>query len=157
MEKSALLEIFVKYIVPSLATLMASGAAWALGHLALWLKSKTQATKTQLALVQLAYLAELVVVDIEATIRPTLKSVAEDGHLSKEDAEKIKAIAVERLFALAKERGFVEAQKLLESMAPSAATFLSGLVERAVAKLPASSGSVPAAPAAPAVVAAPSF
>jgi hypothetical protein len=134
--RSELLDIFVKYIVPPLATLVASGGAWALGQLALWLKSKTDASKTMLALSQLAYLAELVVADVEATLRPLVKEFSADGQMAPEEAAKLKAAAVERLKALAKERGFLEAQKLLEAMAPSLAPFLSGIVERAVAALP---------------------
>lgn len=134
--RSELLEIFVKYIVPPLGTLIATGGAWALGQLALWLKSKNNATKTQLALMQLAFLAEIVVTDIEATMRPLIKEVTDDGHIKPEEAERLKKIAMDRLVALAKERGFSEAQKLLEAMAPSITPFLSGIVERAVAALP---------------------
>lgn len=134
--RSELLEIFVKYLVPPLATLLASGGAWALGQLALWLKAKGNATKTQLALMQLAFLAELVVTDIEAAERSLIKEVTADGHIKPEEATRLKALAVERLKALAKERGFSEAQKLLEAMTPSITPFLSGIVERAVAALP---------------------
>lgn len=134
--RSELLEIFVKYLLPPLATLVASGGAWALGQLALWLRSKNEVTKTHLALTQLAFLAEIVVADIEATLRPMVKDLTEDGHITPEEGAKLKAAAMERLVTLAKERGFSEAQKLLEAMAPSIAPFLSGIVERAVALLP---------------------
>lgn len=133
--RSELLEIFVKYLLPPLATLIATGVAWALGQLALLLKSKTEASKTSLALAQLAYLAEVVVADIEAHEREALKAASADGKISPEEGAKLLAIAKQRIIELAKERGFSEAQKLLEVMSPAVSTLLSGLVEKAVAGL----------------------
>lgn len=136
--RSELLEIFVKYVVPPLATLIATGAAWCLGQLASLLTTRAKATKTSVGLAQLAYLAEIVVADIEAHERETLKASSADGSISKEEGARLLAIAKERVISLAKERGFDEAQKLLELMAPAVANLLSGIIERAVAGLPQS-------------------
>lgn len=134
--RSQLLAVFVQYVVPPLATLVASGLVWALGQLGLWLKSKTSATRSAAGLAQLAYLAEIVVADIEATARPLVQEIAADGHISSTEGERLKKMAMERMVELAKQRGLDEARKLLEAMAPAVVPFLSGLVEKAVAGLP---------------------
>lgn len=134
--RSELLEIFVKYVLPPLATLIASGAAWCLAQLGLILTTRAKATKTSIGLAQLAYLAEVVVADIEAHERDAIKESAVDGRITKEEGTRLLTIAKERIIALAKERGFSEAQKLIEVMAPTISTLLSGIVERAVAGLP---------------------
>lgn len=133
--RSQLLEIFVQYLLPPLATLVASGIAWALAQGGRLLKTKTDASKTALALAQLAYLAEIVVADIEAHEREALKAASADGKISPEEGRRLLTIAKERIIGLAKERGFDEARKLLEAMAPSITPFLTGIVERAVAGL----------------------
>lgn len=148
MDKGALLSAFVQYLVPVLATALASGLSWLLAQAGLWLKAKASTSKTAAALGQLAFLAEIVVADIEAHERPLLKELTSDGKLSKEDGQRLLELAVTRLKTLAKERGFDEAKRLLETFSPAVESLLSGLIEKAVAGLPKASPEPVAVPVA---------
>ncbi|MGH8525244.1 MAG: hypothetical protein ACREXY_13865 [Gammaproteobacteria bacterium] len=132
MEKSALLGLFVQYILPVLATAIASGLTWVLAQLALKIQAEWSQSKWGAAMTQLALLAKSAVAEVEATLRPLIKEAAADGSISKEEAEKLKKAAIDKLVEMAKVQGFEEARKLLETLAPPVLALVGGFIESAV-------------------------
>lgn len=131
------LEVFVSAVLPLLVTWLAAVVTKALHAWEMAQRAKLSQTTTSALLTQLAALSELVVSDIEVNERAAIKEVTADGHISKADGDMLKAIAVQRLKALAKERGFEQAQAFLAAASPAAGSLLSGLIEKAVSALDA--------------------
>lgn len=140
MPDSTVIETLVKVAVPALVTLTVGGLAWIARQGAQYFATiwETKQAKWAAGMNQLMVLAELVVIDIEANERSAIKEATADGRISKEEGGRLFTIAKERIIAMAKEKGFSEAQKLLGVMAPDASSLLSGIIERAVATLPTS-------------------
>jgi hypothetical protein len=123
------------YAVPLALTAVAAALAWALAALAK--KLQAQATESKLAAVgaRLALLADAVVRDVEATLKPELRAAVADGVLTQEELKKLKQAAFNRLKIILTERGMTEAAAVLAVAAPGLSFVLGGYIERAVAGL----------------------
>lgn len=139
--KSALTAAFIQYVLPVLITAIAGGLGWVLVQLGLFIKAKWGESKIAMIAVRVEHLAEIVVADIEATLRPKIAAAAADGQLTAEEGADLKKTAMERLKAMLAERGLLELQGVLGIIAPQVDTYLSGAIEKAVAAKPAPSPS----------------
>ena len=140
--KSALWGLFLQYLAPVIMTGIASLLGWASLKLGQWLHAKagdaaatTATKKASLVAERFAYFANTVVQELEATVRPYLKEAAADGTISQDEAAKIKTLALEKLKALAGDKGIKEAQAVLGILAPGIDVWLGGLIEGAHSKL----------------------
>lgn len=113
--KSALTEAFVKYILPVLATAIAALITALLGMLTMKLKGDAMKAKAEgkntvwLDLASRAsHLTQLVVTDIQNTLRPMLLTAGKDGKISKEEGEEMRAEAIKRVKAMLGEHGMKE-------------------------------------------------
>ncbi len=134
--KAELSKSFVQIVVPALCTGLAGLLGWAM--MALRKKFEAQAEQSKIAAVgtRITHLADVVVADLNATVKPAIVEAAKDGVLTAEEAAKIKSMAMDRLKALIAEKGMAELSGVLGIVAPSIETYLSGLIEQAVAKAP---------------------
>lgn len=149
MDKSTLLSVFVQYLLPVFATALAGGLSWVLGLAGLWLKTKATQSKLASALAQITFIVETVVARVEAAERPLVKEFTADGHISKAEGKRLMDLAVSETMAVAKERGFEEARKLLETFSPAVEAMLRGIIERALLNLPNSKPSLAIVEASP--------
>jgi hypothetical protein len=114
----------------ALYSLLAAVATAALAVGAMWLHSRAKTSRWLLLMEQLWAVAQAVVADVEAKIRPTLKSALADGKLDASDRAKIQAEAI-RLFKDA--IGTHGLEQLKKSMGGgNVEVFLAGLLERAL-------------------------
>jgi hypothetical protein len=77
-------------------------------------------------------LAETIVRELEATLRPQLAKDAEDGQLTDEEAQQLKAEAMKQLRASLGEHGLAELEATLKLAGGSIGNFLAGLIEKVV-------------------------
>lgn len=148
-----ILKTFISTILPVLATGAGGGLLWLLRLLVQWLTPKAAASKMAKVALQVEHLAEIVVTDLEATMRPLIASAAGDGVLTPDEGAKLKQAAMARLLSLLQENGVAEIKEAFGLFAPQVDIYLSGAIEKAVAALGGSSSStaVAVATAAPAV------
>lgn len=132
--RSVLLDVFIKYLLPVLATAVAGGLAWLLTQLGLWIRAKWAGTKLALLTARVSELAAMVVADLEASLRPKLAEAAADGKLTPEEAAIIKKAAMDRLKELLQEHGIAEIKEVLGIFAPQVEHFLSGAIEKALSE-----------------------
>lgn len=146
MEKSALLNAFIQYVVPVLGVAIGSGLSWVFVQLGLFVGAHYGATKWGSAMAQLTQVFALAVRTIEARLRPLVKEFSADGGISLMEAKKLRDAAIEEAKAIAKTNGFELAEKLLADLSPAAASLLDGFVEQAVARMKTEQAPVPANP-----------
>lgn len=128
-----------------LAAALSAGVVWALRALTAWLSSQTDRNRLLGALSRATHLAELVVVDLERTVRPKLAAALADGKLTPEEAEKLRAEAIERVKDTLGTHGMEELRAALGIVDLDA--YLGSLVETVVGRL--KHQAAPPAPAAP--------
>lgn len=116
--------------VTALPAALALGVRWLNAKVDLFVAEKQQ-SKGALLLQWLAYLAGNVVLDVENTLRPHVKSALADGQLTKEEGEMLRKAALDRLKAIVGEKGKAEIYKLLGVL--DLDVFLGSLIEKAVA------------------------
>lgn len=129
---SPLLEFVLKYVAPPLLTAIGALLAWLLGLAVSFLKTKTESSKLAYVGLFLTEAARNVVAEVEATLVPAAKAALEDGKLTKEEGEKIKAQALELLKTKLPPALLLQAKG---SFGPLLDTILGGLLERANAEL----------------------
>lgn len=130
--KSTLLELFIQYVLPILATAAFGGLVWLLVQLSRWFAAKGATNRFFLVTERVAHLASVIVADIDATMRPKLKSAAEDGKISPDEAAELKKAALDALKKSLSERGLTQLQGVLDVFGGPVETYLSGAIERAV-------------------------
>jgi hypothetical protein len=133
---TALYEAFVKFILPVLATGLGGLLVILFAAAGDWCRARAKESKLAAVGAQVAMLADLVVADIEATLRPKLALAAEDGQLTSAEAAELKQVAMDRLKQLLAEKGLASVKGVFGILAPQVELFLSGAIERAVARLP---------------------
>lgn len=127
-------------LFPLLATaLMALLTSVLLPALQRYLQAKASAegaTAAQKAMAAVAlkveHFAELVVADLNATLKPLILEAAKDGNVSPEEWAKLKATAMERVKVLLGQEGLASLTGILGIGASAAETYLSGAIEKAV-------------------------
>lgn len=135
-DASALLSLGVT-LLPYLFAGLMGVTIWAL---AAWRsKQDAQAGQSKVAAVlsRVLTLAEAVVQDLEATLKPEMKAAAADGRLTREELAKLKSLALDRLKESLGQHGLEELRQVLALAAPSLGTILSGLVETALDRVKA--------------------
>jgi hypothetical protein len=147
MKGAPMLSLFAQVVTPAvpvaptpLGSLLV--AAYTLAALALvaglamgvkWLNERAQANKTLLFLAKLSEIAQSIVAHVEAEIRPTMGSVLADGKLSPVERLTVKAEAMRRFRDALADDGLKDLEGLLGLSGDGpVATFLSGLIERAL-------------------------
>lgn len=110
-------------------------AAWVGLKLANWLGAMSGESKAAAVAARALHFAELVASDLEATVKPQLVKDLEDGKLSPEEGAKLKAMAMERLKLLMGQHGLEELRAVLGIVAPQLDAYLSGVIEKAVARV----------------------
>ena len=136
--KATLLSLFVQYVVPPLFAIVMAGAAWALWKLSQFLNSKAGESKLAAVAARISHLAEGVVADLEATLKPELVEATKDGVLTKAEITRLREVALARLKQLAGERGLAELQLVLGLVPTQVDSYLTGVIEKAVDRLPPS-------------------
>lgn len=134
--KSVLLEMFVQYLLPVLATGLAALLGLALKSLRDMLSARASESKLHTVSARVAHFVSVVVADIEKTVKPELEAASKDGVITAEEGAKLKALALERVKKLLAEHGMKELQGVLGIVAPQVEVYLSGLIEKAVSQLP---------------------
>lgn len=124
---------WVALVVPAFTTLMAA-TLWLFGRGRIALTG-ANASRTTLVVARFVHFAELVVADLQVTLRPQLAQAAVDGKLTRVEIDQLRATAVARLKAMAGDQGLIELQETLKLAAPGLEVWLSGLVESAVSRL----------------------
>lgn len=125
-------EIFVEYVLPILATGIAALAAFALKSLVSFLEAKAQSSKIAAAGVKIAHFAEIVVADLEATVKPQLAGMVADGHITDEEKKTLKDLAMSRLKQLLSEHGLDSLSGVLGIATSKVQLYLSGVIEKAL-------------------------
>lgn len=131
-----MIELFLQYAAPPVLTALGLGVAWLLttaGQLAM---AKWKDSKIAIAVERVTHFAGVVVQDIEATMRPEVQTALKDGHLSPSEAQHLKAVALERLKTMLGQSGLRELTGVVGVFAPSLDAYLSGVIEKQVARLP---------------------
>ena len=131
MDSAALSSLFIQYLLPPLATLLAAAMGMALRSVAKKFEAEAKDQELARILSKVATLAAAVVQDVEAEVRPTLGHASEDGKLSPEEKAKLKSLALARLIKALGEIGMDEVKRIAD---PD--VLLPGAVERAVAVMP---------------------
>lgn len=122
-------ELFFSTILPILLTALGGVAVWAIGLLATWLHEKAKSSKLARVGAVVTDLANSVVAELNATLKPQLAAALADGKLTDEEKAKLKSTALEIL----KTKLPTGLQSLAASFFGEAVdTWLAGHVERAV-------------------------
>ena len=141
----SLQESLLKYVVAPAIPILCALLAAALGKLTTYLHSREKLGKGQAALAVLGDLTQSVVADLETSLRPLLQKALEDGKLSPEEGNALKAAALAKLREVAPGEAMETAGKLLGLAGLE--QWLSGMVERANAAQPPSVPTPAPAPA----------
>lgn len=130
--KSQVLQLFITTVLPVLFTGLATLLGWVFIQLGRKYGTDAGATKKNQVLGHLFALAQSVVADLEATLKPQLLLATADGVLSPTEITALREAALERVKFLAGEKGLAEAQALLGMGSDALTQFLLGLIEKAV-------------------------
>ncbi len=133
---SALMGLFVQHVAPVLFSLIGLALTALLGLAAKKWGTEAKQTKVAAAVDRMTHFASVVVADLDATLKPHLKTATADGVLTKAEVAHLRSVALARLKELAGEHGLKELSGLLGIAAPQLDTYLHGLVETAVDALP---------------------
>ena len=98
------------------------------------LEAEGKESKGKALAARLLFLTDLVVADLNATMKAEILAATADGVVTPEEGAKLKAEAMSRVKALLAKNGVKELEAALGILAPSLESLLSGLVESAVAR-----------------------
>jgi hypothetical protein len=132
----AVLGLFVAKVLPILFTGLAGALTLLFAKLSQKAGAQAKESKLYAFGTRLAHFAEVVVHDLEVTLKPQLLKATEDGTLSAVEIGQLRATALERLKALLKQEGLDELQSVLGIGSSMVDTYLNGVLEKAVAKIP---------------------
>lgn len=132
MLKDALLSTFIQVVLPVLATGLTAVLTWVFAQLALKLGTQKGASKLALVGEKAFHFAQVVVAELDATLKPKLQEMSADGVLTAAEIGQLRDIALNRIKELLAERGLKELQNVLGLVGPQLDVYLRGLLERAV-------------------------
>lgn len=140
-------EIFAALLpvaLPALLSAAAAGTAWAAVHLGAFLSAKAKSSRAFAALAALNDLVMAVVQDVEASARAELLSRDPSQVLTKDEAARLKALAIAKIKADLGAQGLATLTRVLAALLGTSSldNLIAGKVEQAVAKLPASTASI---------------
>lgn len=126
-------ELFLEYIAPPLLAVVFALAGRALAWLGGMAKARASESKLAATGARVTHFVEIVVADLNATVRPEMeKRLRDDGRLDEADGAALKAMAMERLKKLLTEHGMEELQSVLGIVGPQVEMYLSALIEKSV-------------------------
>lgn len=134
--KLSLMEMVVKYLAPPLLSALGSLLVWVFWKLGQKLDAQASMSKLSAVGARISHLAESVAHELEATLKPELLKATEDGKLTTDEITKLRETALARLRQMIGEKGLGEVVGVLGIVLPSVNTYLSGVIEKAVAGLP---------------------
>jgi hypothetical protein len=134
MNQERLIELFIQHGMEWVFVGAATGLAWLLSK---FIGLKIGSAKTDAIVDRVAGFARLIVLDLEATLRPTLRAVTADGKLSPQEKVQLRGEALARLRGLLGEHGMTELAGVLGVAAPKLADVLLGHIETAVLEMKA--------------------
>lgn len=149
--KSRFLELFIEHVLPVLFTALAGVLTWACSQLAMKLKAQAEGSKLAAVAAKFAHFGEVVVADLETTLKPAMLEASADGQITPEEGKKLRAMAVERIKLMATEQGLTELSKVMGMSDAWIDTYLAGVVEKAVSTVAVGKEVVPAPAAVPLV------
>lgn len=136
--KDALLQVFIRDILPVLSTFTVGVLTWLSVQGGRMLRARASESKMAAVAAKVLHFGEVVVHDLEVTLKPQLLIAVADGELTPVEIAQLRAVALERFKALLKQEGLNELQSVLGIGAGMVDTYLQGVLEKAVAGLPAS-------------------
>lgn len=139
--KDALLQVFIRDILPVLSTFTVGVLTWLSVQGGRMLRARASESKMAAVAAKVLHFGEVVVHDLEVTLKPQLLIAVADGELTPVEIAQLRAVALERFKALLKQEGLNELQSVLGIGAGMVDTYLQGVLEKAVAGLPASAKS----------------
>ncbi len=153
--KNTLMGLFITHVAPFLFTGVSALLGWMFLQLGKLFGANAAGSKKAQVIDRVFHFAQVIVADLDATLKKELPGLIADGELSASDITRLRTVALARLKALAGEQGLAELQKVLGIATPQLESYLSGIIEHAVGKLPAATPEtepaavVPPAPASP--------
>jgi len=126
------MEMVLDALLPLLATGLFAGAGWLMAKLIAYLSAKGEHTKLAAAGLKVAMLADAVVADLNATVKPELQAALADGKLTDEEKKYLKDLALARLKDMLGKHGLSTIQSVIGVWLPSIDTYLSGVIEQSV-------------------------
>jgi hypothetical protein len=134
--QDALVSGMVVHVLPVLFAGLAALLGWV--FVALQKKFAAQTGQTMMTVVgaKVAHFAELVVHDLEATLRTQIADASKDGTLTRAEAQKLRDEAVRRVKELLGQEGLVDLQGALGLGVGTTERYIQGEVEKAVSDLP---------------------
>lgn len=132
--KEQVSQAFMQYILPTLLTVIGSGAAYLLGLLAVYFKARAKDSKFFNVLNRVTTVTQAVVANVNVAIKEQLKTFMEDGVLSEQEKHLLKQTAMTSVKKTLGEQGMAELQSVMGLTADGANEFLSGVIEQAVTK-----------------------
>jgi len=136
MEKSTALNLFIQYGLPLLTTALLSLASWGLG---LWIKHRMESHKdgkSSMLFSKLLAIMQMVVADVEQTLKPVLVAAAKDGVLTPAEWKQLRDEALKRFWVYIGDQGKKDITSVLGILAPSVEGFVGSILEAAVNKQP---------------------
>jgi hypothetical protein len=134
--KSALLNAFIEYGLPILATGMFLFLKWALWKWAQKLSTETQTTKAAHLWQKVNGIMMAIVLDLEKTMKPALQDAAKDGSLTRDDGKKLREAALAAFGMYMGAQGKKDITDILGIAVPNLEAFTGNLLESAVARIP---------------------
>ncbi len=142
-------KLLIQTVLPILATGLTGLVGWGIKLGMDWLKAQTSSTQLQLVTDRVEHLAQAVVADLEVTLAAQVREAAADGRITGVEAEKLRAVALERMRGVLAEQGMQEVQGVLGLGTAAVDTYLRGILERAVSNLPMAKRPLPPLAGAP--------
>lgn len=141
--KSELMKVFIQYALVPIILALAGAVLAALSGLALYLHGLASKSKFALVGEKLTEFILSVASHLEAVERPLIQQASDDGVLTLEERKQMRDKAKEIVLQQAPADLIKQAKA---ASGPLFDTWISGLIERAVSQMPASTDSAPVAP-----------
>lgn len=149
--KSAILEAFLKYVMPTLLTVIGAAVALLLARAGQWLNEKAKTSKIAAVGEKLFNVGSAVVHHVETELRPEVQKAIADGVVTPEEGAHLKKRAMDLFKEALGANGIKELGSVLGVVGGSVEVFLSGVLEKALNVKKLAEASVDAATATTAV------
>lgn len=124
MEETNFMQEMIKAVGPVILVIVPAMVTWGLAELSRWIRSKTKNENVNYAMDQVSSTITTIVAELQQTVREAMA----DGKITKEEAEKIKAIAMQKVTAQVP----LATQKLAKLAVNSLDDYISSRIEQEV-------------------------
>jgi hypothetical protein len=131
--KAKILELLVTLVLPSLLSVIALALSVLGGLLIKWLATKIKNQQIVAFLGKANTLAHDAVMYVDGVIKPDVVKASADGVITPAEAKQLRDEALAALMKFLGDKGVTEAKALLGVTGEQLATWLQGLIEKAVA------------------------